>query len=205
MKVKHLYDALDHVDEVASHLFTEWPDMYIKIMKINSVDDLKNHLINYYATPRRLPSGYVIVDDETNEFIGFASLSINSHFKNHEFLNYKDFVWLTQLYIKPEFRKRGVASTFLDNMCGIAASQFDKANMVLWTHKKTMIPFYERNQFDLVESAKVEGFDFEVLHRYTVKKDPIFKPVHAIGLIVIIVLIYIIKFVISFIKHLFTF
>jgi GNAT superfamily N-acetyltransferase len=204
-KVKHLYDALEHVEEAAQHLFAEWPEMYMKLMNINTAEELANVLRVLYASPRTIPSGYVIVDELTNEFIGFASLSNNNHFKNHEFLNYRDFIWLTQLFIKPAYRKKGIASTFIDNMCDIAATHFDKANMVLWTHKKEMIPFYEKNQFELVESTKFENFEFEVLHRHTVKKEPIFKPVHAIGLVVVIVIIYTIKIILSFIKHLFTF
>jgi GNAT superfamily N-acetyltransferase len=205
MKVKHLYDALEHVQEIATCLYAEWPDMYQKLMNLNSAEELETVLRKRYAVPRMLPSGYVIMDDEDKEFIGFGSLQNNTYFKNHEFLNFRDFVWLTQMFIKPEYRKQGIGSTFLDNICVVAATQFDKKNMVLWTNKLSILPFYEKNKFELVESAKLEGFDFEVLHRHTVAKEPILQPAHFIGLAVIILIIYALKIVISFIRHLFTF
>ena len=206
MIIKHLSKSLDVVGEIAVALYNEWPEIYANLSKIHSVEDLETILRLKY-TQQKEPAGYVLYND-ANEWIGFLSLEQNNEemFKDHEFLKYRQFLlWVTNLYIKPEYRKLGYASSLIENLCKLYKRKYKIDHFVLWIHKLSVAPFYEKNEFNKIDMKTVEGFNMHIFHRFTTPPEPWLKAEHFAGLIVVIVLIYALKITISFIKHLLSF
>jgi N-acetylglutamate synthase-like GNAT family acetyltransferase len=140
-----------------------------------------------------IPSGYVLIDNKNNnKFVGFISVEKNNAFKDKK-------LWLSNLFIVPNYRNKGIAKTFLENVCKIYEKQYNLSNIFIWIHDFSKLLYYDRLGFEIVGQKLYEGYDFTIMKKQLIpeKESPI-QAVHVIGLFVIIIILYFIKKIFGF-------
>ena len=175
------------------YLFSEWSQMYKNILKVHSIHELENTFRSRFSDLTKFPSGYVILDDD-DTFVGFGALEYNKAFEKHDLLKSKEMIWLTNLYIKAEHRRKGVSKWFIEQI-GNILQQKKINNLVVWTNKQNLVPFYEKIGFEKIEKQKCEGYSFDVFHKYITPPESPIQPVHIIGFIVIVFILYVIRLI----------
>jgi ribosomal protein S18 acetylase RimI-like enzyme len=183
----HLSKKQELCDQIAEVIFQEWPEYFIKLSGIKSIDELSKLYKDYYTNLEHIPTGFVVTEDD--KFVGFICVSLNSVFKDKV-----PRVWLSSIYVDKEHRKKGVAKTMIDNACNFIKETYKAKDVYIWVDNNVRENFYKKMDFVEVENKLIEGYNFTIYKKQLIKSDPsLFQPVHLIGLLVILFIIFIIK------------
>ena len=103
-----LKDKPEFIDKISEVNFNTWIDFYQdnKYEDITNIDEYKEYLKEIYFNITKIPIMIVAVDDD--KYVGNVSL-INDDFPEIA----KDRVWITELYVEPEYRNKGIAKLLI--------------------------------------------------------------------------------------------
>ena len=104
MEIKYLADCPQHLHEVSNWLYEEWGAWYENSSREKRLNKLKNKL-----NKKEVPTVFVTVIDETP--VGTASL-VKYDMQTKENLT----PWLASVYVKKEFRRRGIGSQLVQRV-----------------------------------------------------------------------------------------
>lgn len=195
MKFTHLASRPDLCNQIAQLTYKEWPDMYKKF-NIKNVTEWTNLLKKNYCNKEYFPAGYIITDDDGN-LIAFAALDLNGAFKDPIG---QERIWLSNLYVLKNFRNKGVATSIVDKLSTILKEKYNRNYLYLWLHNPDMHYFYSNIGFNIIELKTIEGYDFTIYKKDTTPKEPsIIQLHHVLGFIIIIIIIFFIRKLFSFI------
>ena len=204
MQIKLLKDCQQYIPELAENLFTLWENDYIKLMNIHNVKELEHHLEKKLSNSNHiLPHAYVLINDDDLDMIGFGVLEYNDAVKSDTLLNNPKMIWLTSLYIKPEYRKQRIGTVFIDYLCNKIKYLYNFNNLLIWTNKEDVINFYLKNSFNLIRRKIVSGTNYKIFHRYCVPPPPLIRPIHLIGLAVLIFVLYVVSIIVTLVSNIF--
>ena len=103
-----LKDKPEFIDKISEVNFNTWIDFYQdnKYEDITCVQEYKEDLIENYMNSNKIPIMIVAVDDD--KYVGNVSL-IDDDFPEIA----RDRVWITELYVLPEYRNKGIAKILI--------------------------------------------------------------------------------------------
>ena len=103
-----LKDKPEFIDKISEVNFNTWIDFYQdnKYEDITCVQEYKEDLIENYMDSNKIPIMIVAVDDD--KYVGNVSL-IDDDFPEIA----RDRVWITELYVLPEYRNKGIAKILI--------------------------------------------------------------------------------------------
>ena len=112
-----LRDKPEFVDKVSEVNFNTWIDFYAdnNYEHITCVQEYKEDLIENYMDSNKIPIMIVAVDDD--KYVGNVSL-IDDDFPEIA----RDRVWITELYVLPEYRNKGIAKLLIQKALDTARS-----------------------------------------------------------------------------------
>ena len=112
-----LRDKPEFIDKVSEVNFNTWIDFYAdnNYEHITCVQEYKEDLIENYMDSNKIP--IMIVADADDKYVGNISL-IDDDFPEIA----RDRVWITELYVLPEYRNKGVAKLLIQKALDTARS-----------------------------------------------------------------------------------
>jgi ribosomal protein S18 acetylase RimI-like enzyme len=134
-----------HLNEL-SLMFKDLHDFHAKIkpkeFKLNSLNKVKKHLTN-----NSLYTHYLYVENET--VLGFISFRIHSCKETDLFKSFK-FLNIVEIYVKPQYRKQGIATKLIDFAKTLAKKEKCKT-MMCTVHEFNCKSFYmfSKNGFNV--------------------------------------------------------
>lgn len=132
------YNSKYEFDKVCDWIWSEWSNDYIKYTCMNT----KKLFYEYYSSLINIYVIYVIVDsEETDELIGCFiiddwDMGVRVDLKP----------WLTNLYIKEDFRRRSIGSEALEYVLKIYPV------IHLWTYTQELRDYYLKRGFKVVDN-----------------------------------------------------
>jgi GNAT superfamily N-acetyltransferase len=196
MKLSHLSARPDLCDEIARLLYAEWSPYYM-LGNINSIEKLSELLKTKYTNINYFPMGFVVTDND--KLVSYASVGINGAIKEEPDLledtapkkNYK--IWLADVYVVKEYRNKGISKEMINNIIKIMKEKYNIPKLYLWVDNIKKGKFYEGLGFVQENTMIYEGYNFTIYKKDLNEEESLIKPVHLIGLFVLIVFIYFIR------------
>jgi len=146
--IEYLADRPDLLSELAQLHFSEWGHFRPGQTIDDRIEGLKR-----CSGKSAIPSA--IVATSGNELIGSAMLV------THDMISRKDLSpWLAGVYVKPFYRKAGVATTLIQRIEQEAAS-LDVTRLYLYTDKESQ--FYSKRKWHTVETCKYKGLEVTIM------------------------------------------
>ncbi|MEO0967904.1 MAG: GNAT family N-acetyltransferase [Cyanobacteria bacterium J06639_18] len=105
------------------------------------------------------PLAFILVAEIDRNLVGFATY----HFTYSTFLA-KPCIWLDDLYIKTEYRSKGIGEGLIQNLCKIA--QLKGCGRIDWTvatQNERGIKFYQRIGAKIIQKARLCRLDLEAI------------------------------------------
>ena len=135
-----LKDKPEFIDKISEVNFNTWIDFYQdnKYEDITNIDEYKEYLKEIYFNITKIPIMIVAVDD--NKYVGNVSL-INDDFPEIA----KDRVWITELYVEPEYRNKGIAKLLIKKALDTAKNC--KLQEVYLSCLENLVCYYEKLGF----------------------------------------------------------
>ena len=106
------------------------------------------------------PLAFVLIAEIERNLVGFATY----HFTYSTFLA-KPGIWLDDLYIKAEYRSKGIGEKLIQNLCQIAQSE--GCGRIDWTvaaQNERGINFYQRIGAKIIQKARLCRLDSEAIY-----------------------------------------
>lgn len=191
----------DLVTEVTKLLYEHNPKIYKTMLDINSKEELKAHFQKYYMDIKKhLPFALIMLDpDLDNKFVGIACAEYNESIAN------ANGIWITNVYVIPEYRGTGVGNLMLEAVKSILVNNYKIKEVYLWTDGPKLTNFYKDLGFNIIiPQKKYEDFNLNIMKAELTPREPsLIQPVHVTGLIVIILIIILFKSILRFFYNLF--
>jgi len=150
MKIAPLCDHLRFVDEIASLHYKEW----LHLSPNESIEDRRTALKSAAAS-EGIPSIYIAY--KGSEFIGSAGLVA------HDMESRSDISpWLAAVFVKKEWRKRGIATLLLKH-CEFQASKAGVRTLYLFTEFAANM--YAKNGWMHLEQREYKGVNVDIMHK----------------------------------------
>jgi GNAT superfamily N-acetyltransferase len=187
-KFTHLSNKKELCKQIADLTFKEWAEFYIKLSGIKTPEEWKETLDKLYVNNDQFPSGYVATDGD--KLVGFVAAELNKAFKDEE----RPRLWLTNLYVVDEYRKKGVAKQMVESFSKVMREKYNVPAVYLWTHDPKLNDFYQKLGFIAMDTKTIEGYNFTIYKRELIPPPPpLIEPVHVLGLFVLIIIILLIR------------
>lgn len=203
MKLSHLSARPDLCDEIAKLLYAEWSPYYI-LGKIDSIEKLSETLRTNYTKINYYPMGFVVTDND--KLVAYASVGINSAIKEElDLLEEKPKtpqnpkIWLADVYIVKAYRNKGISKEMINNIINILKEKYKVPKLYLWVDNIKKGKFYEGLGFVQENTMIYEGYNFTIYKKDLIEEESLIKPVHIMGLFILIVIIYFIRKIIQLI------
>lgn len=135
------YNSKYEFDKVCDWIWSEWSNDYIQYTFMNT----KELFCEYYSS---LTNIYVIVCSDTNELIGCFiiddwDMGVRVDLRP----------WLTNLYIKEDFRRRSIGSKVLEYVFKMYPIIY------LWTYTEELRDYYLKRGFEVVDCISWGGYE----------------------------------------------
>lgn len=183
MKIVRLSQHPEYCDEIAKHTYKMWSKEYKILMKLDNEAEWAYKLKTIYSLDGVYPMSFVAIDDN-KQFLGFLVVENNSIFKGQK-------LWLSNIYVLPEYRNKGVAKAMINGVCEVLKTKYGVSKVYLWYYDTKMTSFYENLGFEYVDSYQYDEFNLKIMKKEIIPpSDPLIKPVHIIGLFVLILIVY---------------
>ena len=150
MKIEYLADHTELIPELAELHFAEWS--YLNPGE--TLEDKKEYLRSNCGRTG-IPSFVIAVDDP--DLIGSASLIAHDMDSRPELTP-----WLADVYVKPEFRKRGIATSLIQHI-EVEAKSAGISRLFLYTPDAEDL--YQRLGWVVVEACKYKGADVVIMSK----------------------------------------
>ena len=150
MNIEYLADHPEFITELANLHFAEWSHLNPGESLAQRTDRLRR-LCGRHGVPSFL------VAFDGSELIGSASL-IERDMDNHTELT----PWLADVFVKPGFRRRGIASLLIRRIEDVARSA-GISNLYLYTPSAASL--YRRLGWTAVEHCRYKGIDVVIMSR----------------------------------------
>lgn len=192
LKISHLENCMDYLDEISVRMFKEFKDDSMAILSVNSAADLKSYYEENFSHDWHLPSGYVVVNgNEGNELVGFIAIQFNSYFNKHPYR--RKIPWITNVYVVPKYRKKGVGKSMVQSMFDIIKKRYKHNEVYVWVNRTDSREFFRKIGFYAFDQAKVGDKTYTMMKYWITPPKKLIQPVHIIGLFVLIVIFYTIR------------
>lgn len=200
MKLSHLSARPDLCDEIARLLYAEWSSHYI-LNNIDSIEKLSEFLRKNYTNINYFPLGFVVTDDaNNNKLVAYASIGLNDAIKEElssdlleEKSNKIHKFWLSDVYVVKEYRRKGISKEMINNIIEILKEKYNISKLYLWVDNIKKGKFYEGLGFVQENTIIYEGYNFTIYKKNLTEEESLIKPVHLIGLFVLLAFIYFIR------------
>lgn len=146
MIIVRLSDYPKYTNLVSSIIYTEFNKFYEDI-NIKSIKECEKMINNYN-------NRIFIALDKQNILMGFGSLEYNDGIKNEKYVKSKP--WLTDLYIIPEYRNRGIGTAIIKHIISYA-KHIGYNELFLWTNHEYLIDYYKNRGIEFLESIDENG------------------------------------------------
>jgi GNAT superfamily N-acetyltransferase len=196
MKLSHLSARPDLCDEIAKLLYAEWSPYYI-LGKIDSIEKLSEKLRTNYTNINYYPLGFVVTDND--KLVAYASVGINDAVKEEPDLLEEPKkpkihkIWLADVYVVKEYRNKGISKEMINNIINILKEKYKIPKLYLWVDNVKKGKFYEGLGFIQENTMIYEGYNFTIYKKDLIEEESLIKPVHIMGLFILIVIIYFIR------------
>lgn len=202
MKLSHLSARPDLCDEIARLLYAEWSPYYM-LDKIDSIEKLSEILKTKYTNINYFPMGFVVTDND--KLVAYSSVGINNAVKEDQDLLedptskkiYK--IWLADVFVLKEYRNKGISKEMINNITNIMKDKYFITKIYLWVDNIKKGKFYEGLGFVQENTILHEGYNFTIYKKNLIEEESLIKPVHIIGLFVLILFIYFVRKIFQFI------
>jgi len=140
MKIANLADYPEFIEEVSALIWEEWSKKSGKSLE-EEIYQTKHSL-----TKDRIPQMHIAINN--NELIGVVSLW------NNDLRTRQDLIpWMAGLYIKPEYRNKGIG-TLLQQRCIEVVKELKYKKLYLYTNHTD---YYEKLGWKFLETAPFKG------------------------------------------------
>jgi len=108
IEIKYLKDKPELIDKISDINYNLWNEFYSdgKDDEINNLEDYKNYVKNNYLNTDKIPIYLIALDDD--RYIGSITIT-NDDFPDLP----RDKKWLTELYVIPEYRNKGIGKLLI--------------------------------------------------------------------------------------------
>ena len=156
-------DKPDYLPEVAQLIFTEWKPQLEK-EKIYTLQQCLQYLINQFQKKKY---SIMFLAIRNNILQGFVFL------EEEDMIDRKQYSpWLSSLYVKEEYRNRGIASKLVKHVIRCSKKSSVDTNiqsLYLWCYPKYCY-FYSQKGFSLLEEKKYCGENVMIMIYYLSNK-----------------------------------
>ncbi len=105
------------------------------------------------------PLAFILIAEIEQNSVGFATY----HFTYSTFLA-KPCIWLDDLYVKPEYRSKGIGEGLINKLCQIAQSlDCGRIDWIVAAHNERGIKFYQRIGAKIIQKARLCRLDSEAI------------------------------------------
>jgi GNAT superfamily N-acetyltransferase len=154
-----IYTSLNkpnYLPEVSQLIFAEWKPQ-LKKEKIYTLQQCLQYLINEFQQKK---DSAMFLAIRNNILQGFVFL------EEEDMIDRKQYSpWLSSLYVKEEYRHRGIASKLVKNIikcCKKSSADTNIQSLYLWCYPKYCY-FYNNKGFSLLEEKKYCGEDIIIM------------------------------------------
>ena len=105
----------------------------------------------------------ILLARDKNDLIGYAGIVKYDDNPAGDFVNLDDYSWITWIAVLPEYRNKGIGSLLL-KFAEQHSKDFMKKGILLDCREK-LLPFYERNGYNLIGSYMKDNSKTCVLER----------------------------------------
>lgn len=157
-----LKDKQQFIDKISEVNFNEWNDFYINgnDTEISSLEDYKNYVKENYLNTDKIPICLVAtcIVDNKEIFVGNVTIS------------YEDFpdlptnkIWLTELYVIPEYRNKGVGKLLIKSILDICKDL--KIECIYLSCVEDLIFYYKNLGFNYIDRHYFESKTYYIFYK----------------------------------------